>query len=352
MVTNKWDQIFMSVFFVIVFVACSQEEASDEAAAPSTETPYTGDFIYISSGSVFGGTGVAASTPSNTVYRYKSDGTDGELVIDYALINSGDQPVALADYDSSNLLVLVENSAGRRIDLVKKDGSGYSTYITNGTALNAQLRSMAVTSDGGLLVAKTSAVEKFNSSKTRVTQGANAYVQAAGGSCTTPTVANYWVGVGPSDTILIVNGAASTSNQVNLIKSTGYASTTDCLVGKDGNTANHIPTKALYHQGSGQLIVGFSSTTGPIHQIMAFTITSTTISGGGITIFNDSSVVNGISAIAEMADGAILVGNATSTYNTIEKFTYSGGTLTRVGTSPFIPSSIFTRSISDILVSD
>jgi hypothetical protein len=331
---------------VSVLVACTQPEEDVEGGAAAT-----GPFIYVASGTAYAGPGVTAATPSQTVARFTLSGTFERVVRDYTA-NPGDSPVGLVDYSASHILVLVDNTTGRRIELVAKDGSGYSTFLSNGTALNAVVRDIVGTSDGGVLVAKNTAIEKFNSTGTRITQGANPYVSAPGGSCATSTTLIPAVTIGPDNVILMAHAAASPNNQINLISSTGYAVIGDCVTVTEAPGATHYPTSLLYHS-SGKLLAGFGNNTGPIHQIYSYSVTSTTITSP-VQAFNDTSILQGISEMAEMPDGTVLISAAASTFNTIERFTLnpSTGLLARVGTLPLIGPSIFTRSVSGILVTD
>ena len=132
--------------------------------------------LYVASGSCYGG-GVTTLTGSSTVVAYNLDGSFNHMVVDYNALSPGDAPVGITEYDSNNLLIVVENTSGRRIDLVKKNGSGVSSYLFNSTALSSVLRSVAKLPDTSILVSKTTSVERFSSGKSRVTQSGNPYVQ-------------------------------------------------------------------------------------------------------------------------------------------------------------------------------
>lgn len=339
--------LLIMTLWVSFFVACDQPEEDVEGVAGAAAGP----FIYVASGTTYAGLGVTASTPAQTVTRFALNGTFERVVRDYTA-NPGDTPVALLDYNATSLLVLVENTAGRRIELVAKDGSGYSTFISNGTALNALVRDLAQTADGGFLVSKGTAIEKFNSSGSRITQGANPFISAPGGSCATSTTLTAKVALGPSDVIFMAHAAASPNNQINMIKSTGYAIVADCVAVTEAPTSGHYPTSLLYHS-SGFLLAGFGNNTGPIHQIYSYTVDASTITSP-VLAFNNTSLLQGISELAEMPDGTVLAASAASAFNTIERFTFDPGTgsLARVGTTPLIGPNIFTRSISSIMIAD
>jgi hypothetical protein len=149
-----------------------------------------------------------------------------------------------------------------------------------------------------------------------------------------------------------MHAAATPNNKIGLIKSTGYSVVGDCLSALAGPTVNHYPTAGIL-LSTGRLLVAYSNTTGPVNEIYTYPISATTISAG-TSAFNNVSVLSGVTAMAEMPDGKLLVASATSTFNTIEQFTYdtTTNTLARVGSSAFIPSSIYTRSISALVIAN
>lgn len=334
----------LAAFGMLALAACAKFD--DEATSEIEADPYTGTYLYIASGTTYAGNAVAMGTPSNTIARYYADGTFDRLVIDYAT-SPGDTPVSMISYSATHLLVLVENASGRRIDIVAKDGSGSSTFLTNSTAMNAVVRNLVGTSDGGFLVSKSSAIEKFSSAKARVTMGANPYVSAPAAPCATTATLIPRMVVGPSDNIFYVHAAASPNNRIGIISSTGYAAAGNCLASTAGPSATHLPSAMLYHS-SGKLFVGFGNNVGPIHQIYEYTVTATSI-GGATQVFNNTSVLQGPSAMTEMPDGSVLIANAATAFGNIERYTYDGSTLTRVGNTPYIPASIYTKSVSAIL---
>lgn len=347
----------IALTFAFCATRCGKSpEPVEEVPAPS--------YIYISSGNTFAGTGVTMSTPANTVSRFTEDGTFIDVLRDYSDSNSvaGDTPVAIQDYDSEHILVAVENATTvsvRRIEKIAKDGSSISNFLVNSAAFNAAnmvIKDLIFSADGGYLVSKgiTSAnavIEKFNSAKARITIAANAYVRAPGGSCATAQTQFSRIAVGPGGTIIGAHAAATTNNKVILVSADGYTVVGDCLASVTGPTVNHIPTAVLYHATSGKLFVAYGSSTGPVNQIYSYDITASSISNPFLA-YSSASLVQGISVMSQDADGAIYVASANSAFNTVEKFTYDTGTglLGRVGSTPLIPASIYTRSISGIVV--
>lgn len=335
----------------IVLLGCSP---SSENSLPLSSTLSGGvgkRLLFVASGTCYGG-GVAVSTGSNTVAAFDLDtGTYRRTVVDYNVASPGDTPVAMTDYDDEHLLVVVENVAGRRIDIVNKDGSGAQSFLTNATALNAVLRSIRRNSDGSLLVGKLTAVEKFSSSKVRLTQGANPFVNNPAGSCATTNTQLTDVDSLSNGKIIYTHAAANPNNKVVIVSATGYAAGGDCLGVSAAPATTALPTNLLIHP-SGKLLVSYGSTTLASNSIQSYDldVTANTITNA-TAAFSDTSIVNGPSSMAVDSDtGRVFVANALSTFNTIESFTLSGGTLTRQGSAPFAGPNIYTRCVSSMYV--
>lgn len=339
------------IFFLVIFISACNTDSDSEALLSSLGDSRS---LFVASGGCYGG-GVTVSTGSATVSAY--DLTSGNLkrvIVDYNAFSPGDMPVGIVDFDPENLLITIENTSGRRIDLVRKDGSSVQTYISNSTALSAVLRSIIMLPDLSLLVSKSSAVEKFAPSKSRILQGANPYINAPAGSCATSTTLISSIGVFPNGKILYSHAAATPNNKIALISSAGYAVAGDCLAAQGGPTTVALPTGVLIHS-SGKTLVSYGSTTSASNFIYSYDVNSTanTISNA-LSAFYDPAVVNGPSAMTEDPyTQYIYVANGLSTSNTIERFSLNpNGTLTRLSSKPFVGNSLYTRCISALKVGD
>ena len=92
---------------------------------------------------VFGG-GVALSTGSATVVKYDlENGAFGGSIVDYNSFALNDQPAGIQFFPGDKLVIGIENAAGRRIDVVGRDGSDLTTYLANRTAINTNLHGLA-----------------------------------------------------------------------------------------------------------------------------------------------------------------------------------------------------------------
>lgn len=349
---RKTPLILAAVMSLIV-TSCLEKKKEDASQSPSTSPTPTATpvgSIYLTSGTVYVGLGITASSPSQTISRFTTDGEFVSILRDYTT-TPGDSPVSILDYDQDNILALVENTAGRRVEVIKKDGSGFANLFS-ATAVTTQLRLMRYDSSHQILMSRTAAVEKFTGGGIRIPLGTLSYVQNPLGSCATMTNNISSLAIGPDGQILIANAftAASTNNKVAMIAKTGAAVAGDCLAALAAPTTSHFPTALLMHS-SGHLLVGYGNNTGPIHQIYSVQVNAASF-GTPVKAFDDVGVLQGISRMAELPSGEVIVASASSAFNTIDRFTFdpATGLLTRVGTAPFISPSIFTRSISDILV--
>lgn len=343
----------VSTSLVLSGCPLKQEEAEAILAAASQAAPR---YLYVASGACYSG-GVAASAASNTIAKYelKTGKLEG-VIADYNTFAIGDSPVGLAPYGLS-LLVAVENTGGRRIDRLARNGSSLATHLVNSTALNGALRDIKLASDGSLFVSKSTAIEKFSTGKARLTQGANAFIQAPAGNCATSATLNTSVNILSNGKILYTHAAATPNNMIGIIAANGYAAAGDCLSATkvQGPTTTALPTASLVHP-SGSLLVAYASTTLGSNSITAYDldISANTITNA-TAAYTNTGVINGVSAMTvDSQTGDVFVANAAAAFNTIERFTFDQGTktLTRVGTQPYIDQSVYTRCISSMLISE
>lgn len=330
----------------IFLTACSETLSGDEFNTAVLDKK----FLYVASGTCFTG-GVATSTGSATVAKYDlATGALSQLVIDYNTFGLGDMPNAIKNFTGNQFLVGIENAGGRRVDIVGRDGTGLTTYLTNATALNAAFRDLVILGDSSILIAKATAVEKFSPSRARVTQGANPFVNAPAGSCATSTTAFSSSITLPDGKIVYAHAAATPNNKIGVISATGYAAAGNCLAAQAAPTTTALPTAVAYHQLSGKLLVAYSSTTSASNFVYSYDIdlASGAISNP-IAAWTDFAIVYGASKmIVDQSTGFIYIANGASTYNNIEKFSISAGVLTKIGTLPFINTGVYTRCIAGL----
>lgn len=356
-------RLFLALFLCLTFLNCNKDDSEDSiqkifitpTPTPVPEPTPEPKYIYVSSGTCYAG-GVATSTGSATIARFRyEDGAFDSIVMDYNTFAPGDFPVGLLNFDNENLLVAIENASGRRVDKVAKDGSQFNVFLLNSTALSGILRDIKRSADGSILISKSTAIEKFTTSKARVTQGANPFISAPGSVCATTATLISSFALMPNDKIAFVHAAASPNNKLNLISSSGYVTTADCLGTLAAPVTTAMPTSVIYHS-SGYLVVAYGSITPASNLIGAYTLDyENNIIGSFIESFKDLSVINGPTVMYEdPVTKEIYIANGAAAYNNIEKFTIDSmtGLMQRVGQSSFIPQNIFTRCVTGILISN
>lgn len=341
-----------SIFIYLLFLFGCGNEGSGPFNSVALGTS-SSKYLYVASGACYGGGVTTSAGPTNTITKFNlNTGALENVVIDYNQQIPGDSPVSIADYDADHLLVLVENASGRRVDLVNKDGSGANVYYFNVTALSAVLRSLTLLSDMSMLISKSSAIEKVNASKVRVTQGANPWINAPAAPCATSTTLISSAVAHSSGKIVYTHAAASPNNKIGVINASGYAAAADCNSGTAGPTTTALPTRAIFHP-DGKLLVSFGSTTAASNSVYSYDFNSTSGALSNATsVFNDSGILNGPSSMTVDPDsGDVFVSMATSTFNTIERFHFVNNVFTRATTSTaFIPSNAYTRCTADMKV--
>jgi hypothetical protein len=311
-------------------------------------------YLYVASGACYGG-GVTTNTGAGVISKYDlNTGARLGTVINYFAQSPNDQPVGLINYNNDYLMTLVENAAGRRLDLVSKIGTGISIFSQNAAILAAQLRGLASAADGGFYIARSTAVEKISASKQRITAGANPYVNAPAAPCATSTTVMTQAIELPQGKILYTHAAATPNNRIGLISNTGYNIAGDCLAGTAGPTTTALPTAAVYVQDGSHTLVAYGSTTSGSNQIISYNVneTANTITGATQAYYNPNYVIGPSAMAYDSITGAVFVASSSIGAETIEKFTYDTTTrkLARVGSSPFIPLDVYVRCVSGMVV--
>lgn len=347
--------------------ACKQPRelsSDDDSDTPAAQ----GDFIYVSSGTCYAG-GATTLAGVQTITRFSlSSGLYERTVADYFRLSgvTTEMPNAIAGYSDTKLIVGVETGATtRRLDLVDTAGNAVQTYLSNATAFNQVLRHVFMMTDGSVLVSKgatppagtTGAIEKFNSAKARITQGANPLVNNpltnGGATCTGSNVTVAASISLPTSGKILLAHAGTGASRLAMISATGYATTADCLATIAAPVATAMPTAMVRHP-SGDILVAYGSATTASNYIYSYKVNETTnVINSATLAFFDPSIVMGASAMTVDPDtGDVFVANGASTFNSIEKFTYNSTTqtLTRVGTAPHISPSVFTRCVSGLHV--
>jgi hypothetical protein len=349
MLRKVFVKFFVSGILISISNLACQAKKTDEVSVDR--------YLYIQSGGCFAPTGLTASNASKTVSRINlSTGVVDRTLIDYTA-NLTDIPVAIAPLDDDNMYVLVENTGGRRVEIVNKKTSLAVNYLVNGTALNSVVRSLSFAPDGSFLISKTASAERFASNKNRLPNAATTFLNAPAGTCATSTSTITATAFTTAGDVIYAHAftAASTNNRIGITTgSTGAAST--CYNGYAAPATTSFPTAMVYLKSANQLLVAYSSSTVASNQIWAYDVNETThtMTPAAAAAYTNAAVVNGPTAIAyDEATGSVYVANGTTAFaNSIEKFTYdlSAKTLTRVGTVPFSSPTVNHNCINSMFV--
>jgi len=330
-----------------------QPKKKDDSISTSTNR-----YLYIQSGGCFAPTGLTASNASKTVSRINlTTGVLDKTVIDYTA-NLTDTPVAIADIDSDNMYILIENTGGRRIEVVNKTtGVTSSIYFMNTTALNAVVRTLTFGSDGSFLISKSSAVERFTSSKARLPSSATTFLSATVAPCATSTNAITATAFMNNGNILYAHSfsSASTNNRIGITTGSAAAAST-CVQGTASPNTAAFPTAMVYLNNINQLLVAYSSSTLAQNYIWQYGINESTgaITPAASAAYSNPAVINGPTAMAyDSTTGIIYIANGTTVMaNSIEAFTYdsTAKTLTRIGTVPFSSPTVNHNCINSMFI--
>lgn len=343
--------VLLTTLICAFSVGCQPKKITDESSTTSDR------YLYIQSGGCFAPTGLTASTASKTISRINlSTGVVDRTVADYTSALT-DTPVAIAPYDDDNLYVLVENTGGRRIEILNKKTSLSSNFLINTTALSGVVRTLTIGSDGSFLISRSAAVERFASNKARLPNSATAFLSAPAGTCATTTnaiTATAFTGAGD---ILYAHSftGASTNNRIGMTTGSTSAAST-CYNGVAAPTTASYPTAMIYLPDLKHLLVAYSSSTAANNQVWQYTVDESahTITAAGAAAYTNTAVINGPTAMAyDSTTGYVYIANGTTAFaNSIEKFTYdsTAKTLTRVGTVAFSSPTINHNCINSMFV--
>lgn len=362
---------FVFVAMTLAVVACSKPTVSDSSSSSTTPTPTPNNtkYLYVSSGACYVGNLTATQTTANTGSGLieKIDLTTGQPVgmpvVDYNQRQIGDWPASLVDYDSNYFLALVENSGARRVEKISKS-TGDSIFYYYGSIFSSQLRSLFRNSDGSLLVSRSTAVEKLGGSPfvRIVPSGAAAntpWMTNPAGACTTS--ATLITSVIPiSNGMVIYAHANAAQNKIGIIAGTGYVAAADCKSGLAAPNANSFPTSMVYKADTKHLIVSYASSTTAADNIYVYDVDETTgvISNGtkASQAADENINIRGVSSMYwDSTNSELYVANGSTTLaNSIEKFTFDSTTrlLTRVGSSPFSPTTIYHKCITSMMIAN
>jgi hypothetical protein len=310
-------------------------------------------YLYVASGACYGG-GVTLSAGSGYISKYDLEtGALVSVVTDYNRTATADLPADILEFDEDYLMVLVENATTttyRRVDLLDKSGERYPETLSYGIGtFTGILRSLAHLSDGSTLVSRSTAIPKFDANFGLTSA---AHINAPPGACaTSTTLLADMIELPTTGKLLFAHAAATPNNNLWLMSADG----TSCLAAQAAPITTALPTDILLHS-SGRVLVSYGSTTAASNTIFSYVINETTNTfTTAAQSYSNSSYVNGPTRMVEDTEtGDVYIANGTSTFNSIEKFSYNATSmaLTRKTNVPFIQLGGLTRCISGMVITE
>ncbi len=306
-----------------VLFGCGDKAFLEDAITAQRIFIESGDIIILSGGSV---ARTATPFPLHQIHVFSSNGAYKGI-----LHNANSSSFLMGmdfSFDLTKLLFTVDGTD--RVDSIDlEEQTTPSNHLIDGTNLTgATLRTMAVLSDGGTVVAEsTTSYEKYDSSGTRITTNFPITVTANTMKVRAISGGRFaLVFTGGTDSVSIRTNAGVVSTSI----SSGLACATNC----DPSDILELP--------DGRFVVAYQNATNQSLQIYDSSFTRIG------ALFADTTVLQSISALALHSSGDILA--CSTSFNTCERLAISGNTATRVGSAAFIGDAGKIRQPTDILV--
>jgi hypothetical protein len=337
-----------------------------------------GRYLYVATGVCYSGNNTTFSntTSTNQVYRLNLNTGVKEVIADYfkAPSNAGDSPTGLANINSNEIYVLVENATTatlRRVERVRKAVDGQrSIFSNNTTALSAPLRAISLLANGDMLISKNTAIEYLTAANARV--GAP-FISATGAPCNTSTTIVPKILTLKNGKIVFTHATAN-QNRIGIFATTGG---TTCEAAQTAPVnASSFTTAMVYDSVNEKLLVAFAgnAATTDFNAIYSYNINETVPSFSSPQKVYDlaqypgiyPNLLYGISAMAyDSANGHIYIASTITTATTavnyaIYRFNYNP---TQIGVDntkvlqnpsgiPFYDYGSDTRCIADMMIAD
>lgn len=387
MACSTFQNVMKITAILTMLTACDAPVEEDNGSSVgSSANPY----LYIASGACntgFGLTTYAATTASNVVVRINSSTGQYEgRIADFSTVaDAPATPVSIADYDDQYFLALVEHASLRRVEVIKKSLAGDRSTFYNNVSATAPIglltgvgKSLLKVADG-FLVSKTSAIEKMNVAKARLTgTGTISWVANPGGVCSAATTninsMTTYPTTGNTSGYNIVythssNASNATTNRIGVINGdTGWNGTTGCVSNQSTVAAGATPVASVYMSDVKRLVVAYAGTNVALqNSLYTYAVdeaATTNVISDATKGFEDPNVLFGVSAMTYdplnkylyVASGSTITNNFTTgnTVYKVEKFSYNSTTklFTRVGSMPLYAGNIETRCISSMFLSN
>lgn len=311
-------QFIFLILTTLFFVSCGKDSVQLEVTKANTNT-YSG-YVAVSNSAI------------NAVTLFDTSGSFVKVIRD--VTNGGEVPYGLFAESYDKIFAVIDGTD--RVEVLKASEStntGVTTFTANANLTAVPVQGIGRDSSGNIYVAESSinTIEKFDSNGARV---GSPFISAAVGGCTIPSTPRH-IAVASNGNIAVTMAG---SNRLNIYGSTG----TTCVASlSTAPFGANVPFGVGYNAVYDKFIVAFNTS----GAIVAVSSDGATVN----TIYTDTTTLAAPVAVSNDNSGNIYV--ASTTYNTVEKLNYSGGTTaTRSGNSPFISTSTFIRTPTGLTV--
>lgn len=390
----------------LVITSCQKSSEEESVAAAK--------HLYMATGICYAGIGFTApavGVVGKTVARFNLSSRNTELIKDYADLSvevAATWPAGITPDADGNMYVSVEHATAgnKRIDrLPLEPNSNHEVWYQSAAVLTTVMKAITVASDGGIIIGRTTTVDRFDPASNRKTVTAtNAWGQAFGGSCATNNTIITSVLALPAYSSglfskFVYSHSTAGQHDIGIIGMNGYTVAGDCLANAPGGatlsnsaganlgwsaqlSATAAPTAMVYvatpgGTATGKLIVAYSSSTlntaaaaGLSNALVMYDITESSATAAtitnGVVLYHDHNYLFGVTAMAYDEDTNelyVAVNNSLAVapvgYN-IEKFaidltsTSSTGTgatrVTHTDGGPFMSSNTFNNCVTGMFV--
>jgi hypothetical protein len=265
---------------------------------------------------------IVLATQTATALAVTSYDMDGNLVAvlaDYMAEVNG--PRGLAIFDSLNVMVSLEGTD--RVDLLYLGGRR-TTFLSSSflTGTIGKMLRHPNTSDL-FVIESTTTIERFDITGTRIPQTGNPFVNGALAPCGAPATPRAMV-VNSNGELMVIQSGVTGAFRYTI----GPTIASACATATLSNAANDL----LSHSDGN---IYYAGTNGQIYRA------SQTLTGS-TSIFNNTSVINTPTAMAELPNGDLMV--ASDTHDSIEVISTSG-----VYRGSFL-KNVYTQQVHSILV--
>lgn len=303
---------------VIVALALSASCSKQGEEFASTAVQSSAKILYVSTGSCNSGNGLTTytTTAARTIERFHSlTGASLGTLIDYnssTAFIAATHPREMVD-NGDSLLVISENAtaANRMIAKIDKVSGFAQPYYSNATTLSGVLRGLTKDSQGNLIIGKTTAIEKLNSTPVRVPAGANPWINAPAGNCATSTTGMTGVVAMASASstpgvagklIFAHQGATAATNRLGVVLGSGYYAAADCAGGVQISAVTHTKASNLVSQTVAFNAVG----TSPTSMVYIATPNSLTTVGKLLVTYSNGQVSNNAAGVYNLNHGIVI----------------------------------------------